>query len=184
MWVVDIKSLEATFATTASSSILISGPLVASLTQSKGVSNGALKSRLDALATNKLVRVRDAGKSALRSSVLVGAGAKVNIVQDRVANLFRESGGNGVLDIDENGALNKRLGAHAGVDRALATVEVGVVDVGGSEAKKGHAAFDVGPKVVGEGDVEVSDVLVAVAVRVADEGGFVVVVEVGVAGWC
>lgn len=181
MWDLGYKSLEATFATTASSSIFISGPLIAGLTQSKGVSNSALKSRLDALATNKLVRVRDAGKSALRSSVLVGAGTKVNIVQDRVANLFRESGGNGVLDIDENGALNKRLGAHTGVHRALATVEVGVVDVGGSEAEKRHAALDVGPEVVGVGDVEVSDVLVAVAVGVADERGLEVVVEVGVA---
>jgi hypothetical protein len=56
--------------------------------------------------------------------------------------------------------------------------------VGGAEAQEGHAAFDVGPEVVGVGDVEVAGVFGAVAIIVADEGYLVVVVEVGVAGAC
>ena len=54
--------------------------------------------------------------------------------------------------------------------------------MGSAEAQEGHAAFDVGPEVVGVGDVKVAAVFAAVAVAVADEGCFVVVVEVSVAG--
>ena len=56
--------------------------------------------------------------------------------------------------------------------------------MGGSKAQEGHAAFDVGPEVVGVGDVEVARVFGAVAVVVADERCLVVVVEVSVAGTC
>ena len=56
--------------------------------------------------------------------------------------------------------------------------------MGGSEAQEGHAAFDVGPEVVGVGDVKVAGVFGAVAVVVADERCLVVVVEVSVAGAC
>ena len=56
--------------------------------------------------------------------------------------------------------------------------------MGCAEAQEGHAAFDVGPEVVGVGDVEVAGVFGAVAVVVADERCLVVVVEVSVAGTC
>ena len=56
--------------------------------------------------------------------------------------------------------------------------------MGSAEAQEGHAAFDVGPEVVGVGDVEVAGVLGAVAVVVADERCLVVVVEVSVADAC
>jgi len=54
--------------------------------------------------------------------------------------------------------------------------------VGSAETQKGHTAFNVGPEVVGVGDVKVAAVFAAVAVAVADERCFVVVVEVSVAG--
>lgn len=152
--------------------------------EAKGVANSALKSGLKAGAAYQLVVVRHAGQGTLGRSVLVGARAKVGVVDDSVANLLREPGGDRVLDIDEDRAFNKSLGAHAGVHSALTTVEVGVVDVGGTEAEEGHARLNVGPEVVGVGDVELALVLGAVAVGVADEGGLEVVVEVGVAGQC
>ena len=54
--------------------------------------------------------------------------------------------------------------------------------MGGAEAQERHAAFDISPEVVGVGHVEIAGVFGAVAVVMADERCFVVVVEVGVAG--
>lgn len=73
---------------------------------------------------------------------------------------------------------------HSGVDGGVtdrAALEVGVDDVGGTEADQGHAAVDVLEVVVGVGDVQLAGVLGGVAVAVADERGLVVIVEVGVA---
>ena len=53
--------------------------------------------------------------------------------------------------------------------------------MGGTEAQEGHAAFDVGPEVVGIGDVEVAGVFIPVAIVVANERCLVVVVEMSVA---
>ena len=53
--------------------------------------------------------------------------------------------------------------------------------MGSAEAQEGHAALDIGPEVVGVGDVEVASVFGAVAVVMTDERCLVVVVEVRVA---
>jgi hypothetical protein len=52
--------------------------------------------------------------------------------------------------------------------------------VAGTEAERWGTAVDVLPVVVGIGDGQVASVLVAVAVRVADQGRLVVVVDVAV----
>ncbi|CAF3641856.1 unnamed protein product, partial [Fusarium graminearum] len=77
--------------------------------------------------------------------------------------------------------LNKNLSTHARVDTSDADVLVVVVeDVDGTEADRGSTRANVGPVVVGVGDVESTSVLSSVAVGVADKRSLMVVVEVGV----
>ena len=158
-------------------------PNATRLSEVKSVTSNANNSVLNILAAEQLILVRNASKSASRRAVL--AGAEVVVLCDGVAVLLGEARGQGVLDADEDVALDERLGAHAGVDGRVAVgvaVEVRVDDVGGAEAEQGLARVDVLPVVVGVGDVQLALVLVAVAVAVADQGGLEVVVEVGVAG--
>lgn len=56
--------------------------------------------------------------------------------------------------------------------------------MGSAEAQERHAAFDVGPDVVGVSDVKVARIFGTVAVVMADERCLVVVVEVSVADTC
>jgi hypothetical protein len=152
------------------------------LSKSKSVTSNTHNRRLHILAAQQLILVRHTSKRSLRSAVL--ALAKVVIVLNSVAVLLGEARGQGVLDADEDVALDERLGAHAGVDAGVAVrvaVVVRVDDVRGAEAEEGHARVDVLPVVVGVGDVQLARVLVAVAVALADEGCFVVVVEIRVA---
>jgi hypothetical protein len=139
------------------------------LSESKGVTSSTDNSSLDVLATKQLILVRNASELALGSAVL--AVTEVVVVLDGVAILLGEARGQGVLDSDEDVALDERLGAHAAVDAGLAvrvTVVVRVDDVGGAEAEQRHAAVDVLPVVVGVGDVQLALVLGAVAVALAD----------------
>lgn len=59
-------------------------------------------------------------------------------------------------------------------------LEIAVIDVAGTEAKRRRARVDVVPVVVVLSDGEMAPVLVAVVVRVADQRGLPVVVEEGV----
>lgn len=147
--------------------------------EAKSVASNANNSSLNILAAEQLVLVRNAGKVALRSGVL--AGAEVVVALDSVAVLLGELGGQGILDVDEDVALDQGLGAHASVDAGVAALVVGVVDVGGAEADQGLARVDVLPVVVRVGDVEEA-LVVGAGVGVADERCLVVVVEESVAG--
>ena len=76
--------------------------------------------------------------------------------------------------------MNEDLGTVTSVDSGVHAVEIGVIDVAGTIAKTGRAAADIEPVVVVLGYVQVSGVFCGVAVAVADEGRFPVVVEIGV----
>jgi len=117
---------------------------------------------------------------ALRSRV-AGSTAKVVVDADRVPDLLRIDAEDGRDDVAEHAVLDKGLGAHARVDGGAQVLVVRVVDVGGAEPQEGRARVDVLPVVVGVGDLEPAPVLVAVAVRVAHQGGLPVVVEARVA---
>lgn len=91
-----------------------------------------------------------------------------------------EVGDDGVLDGAERGLLHEHLSAHARVDARGGDVLVAAaVDVSSSEAHRRATAVDVGPVVVVVGDVKGASVLVAVAVRVADQAGLPVIGELG-----
>lgn len=91
-----------------------------------------------------------------------------------------EVGDDGILDGAERGLLHEHLGAHARVDARGGNVLVAAaVDVSSSEAHRRATAVDIGPVVVVIGDVKGASVLVAVAVRVADQTGLPVVGELG-----
>lgn len=110
--------------------------------------------------------------------------AEADVLGNGVASLLGVGEEDGGLAgrVDQGGAADENLGAHAGVDGVQADVVPESVDDidGGGEADKGLPAVDVLEVVVGVGDVALALVLGAVAVRVADQGALPVVVEVGV----
>jgi hypothetical protein len=79
------------------------------LTKSESLAGSANNSSLDVLAAKQSVLVRHAVKSASRSSV--AAGAEIVVVLDREAVFVGELRGQSVLDVDEDIALDKGLGA-------------------------------------------------------------------------
>lgn len=120
--------------------------------------------------SGNLVRQRGRGESSLGNRVL-GA-TEVDILSDGVSSLLGvgEEDGLGGAAV-EGGTLDEDLGAHAGVDAGKQElVVVGVDDMDSAEADEGSTGVDVGPVVVGVGDVELALVLTAVAVGVTDEG--------------
>lgn len=119
-------------------------------------------------------------ESAARGGI-VGAVTKVNIVDSGSASLVRVLAGDGLLDILELGRLDKDLSTHASVNARGFNIGVVVVeDVGGTESNRGATRANVGPLVVGVGNVESAGILISIAVRVANKRVLVVVVEVGV----
>lgn len=119
-------------------------------------------------------------ESAARGGI-VGAVTKVNIVDSGSASLVRVLAGDGLLDILELGRLDKNLSTHASVNARGFNIGVVVVeDVGGTESNRGATRANVGPLVVGVGNVESAGILISIAVRVANKRVLVVIVEVGV----
>jgi hypothetical protein len=144
--------------------------LPTALSKSKSVTSNTHNRLLHILAPEQLILVRNASKRALGSAVL--ACTKVVVLLKGVAVLLGEARGQGVLDSDEDVALDERLGTHAGVDAGLAVrvaVVIRVDDVGGAEAQQRHARVDVFPVVVGVGDMQLARVLVAVGVALANQ---------------
>lgn len=120
-------------------------------------------------------------RESAASGGVVGAVTKVNIVDSGSASLIGVLAGDGLLDILELGRLDKDLGTHASVNARGVNISVVVVeDVGGTESNRGATRANVGPLVVGVGNVEGAGILIGVAVRVANKRVLVVVVEVGV----
>lgn len=86
----------------------------------------------------------------------------------------------GLAHILEDVALHQDLRAISRIDACVRVQEITIVDVTCAEAERGGARTDVGPVVVVLSHGQVAGVFGAVAIRVPDEGGFVVLVEVGV----
>lgn len=117
-----------------------------------------------------LVRQRGRGESSLGNRVL--GTTEVNVLSNRVAGLLGvgEEDGLGGAAV-EGGALDEDLSTHARVDTSeQELVVVGVDDVDGAEADERSTGVDVGPMVVGVGDVKLALVLAAVAVGVTNQG--------------
>lgn len=149
--------------------------------QLKSVASNANNSGLDLGGTDKRVLVRNIGLGDGTLGGLVGGATKRNIVDGDAASLLGVLGDESSLGVFEGSRLNKNLSTHARVDSGDADILVVVVeDVDEAETDGGGAGTNVGPAVVGVGDVESALVLGGVAVRVANKRGLVVVVEVGV----
>lgn len=149
--------------------------------QLKSVASNANNSRLDLGGTDERVLVRNIGLGDGTLGGLVGGATKSNIVDGDAASLLGVLGDESSLSVGEGSRLNKNLSTHARVDSGDADILVVVVeDVDKAETDGGGAGTNVGPTVVGVGDVESALVLGGVAVRVANKRGLVVVVEVGV----
>jgi len=149
--------------------------------QLKSVSSNANNSTLDLGRADKRVLVRNVrlGDRALRS--IVGRTTKVDIVDRDATSLLGVLGDESLLGAGESSRLNKNLSTHARVNTSNADILVVVVeDVDETEADGRGTRSNVGPVVVGVGDVESTSVLISVAVRVTDQRSLVVVVEVSV----
>ena len=92
-----------------SSCILLHDNTTLRLTESEGLAGLANNSSLDVLAAEKSVLVGNALEGTGGSRVL--GGAEVVVVLDSVALLLGELRGEGVLDVDEDVALDEGLGA-------------------------------------------------------------------------
>lgn len=149
--------------------------------QLKSVASNANNSGLDLGGTDERVLVRNIGLGDGTLGGLVGGTTKRDIVDGDAASLLGVLGDESSLGVGEGSRLNKNLSTHARVDSGDADILVVVVeDVDEAETDGGGAGTNVGPTVVGVGDVESALVLGGVAVRVANKRGLVVVVEVGV----
>lgn len=163
------------------SSLLLGATRILQLVKYYHLESGTSNSNNSSLNFSNIksgVLVWHAGKGALLSRR--GAGAVVVVTEHGVAVLVRVDGPDGLIDVRKDGAFDEDLGAHAGVDSAGTALVDGVENVGGAEADRGLAGVDVLPMVVGVGYAEVTGVLVAVGIAVADERCLVVVVEITV----
>lgn len=143
--------------------------------EAQGLTSSTNNSALDLSRANQSVGVRHRGQSSGLSSVL--SITEVVVPCNSIAVI---SGVERLAGADELVGLNEDLGTVASVDSVADGVEVAVVDVTGTEADGRSAGVDVVPVVVVLGNVEVTCVLVAVVVRVADQRGLPVIVDVGV----
>ncbi|KAI6748088.1 hypothetical protein HG531_008630 [Fusarium graminearum] len=134
--------------------------------------------RLDLGRADKRVLVGNVGLGDGTLGGIVGGAAEVDIVDRDASGLLGVLGDESLLSVAESRRLNKNLSTHARVDTSDADVLVVVVeDVDGTEADRGSTRANVGPVVVGVGDVESTSVLSSVAVGVADKRSLMVVVE-------
>ena len=155
----------------ASRSILCFIPFPRSRLELEGVTGSANNGSLDLGATKSGVGVRNLGKSASRSLVLLTT--KVVVLDNSVTLVIRVERGNRLLGLDEDIGLDENLSTITSVDSGREDVLVVVVeDVAGTEADGRKTGRDVGEVVVGVGDVEVASVFSGVVVRVADEGAY------------
>lgn len=118
------------------------------------------------------------GERGLLGDVDVAVLVDVVALSGKAILIAVEVGDNRAPDIGEGCLLNENLSTHARVDaRGVDVLVAGAEDVGGTEANRRGAAVDVVPVVVVVRHVQSTLILRAVAVRVADEAGLEVVVE-------
>lgn len=130
---------------------------------------------LDVAAAKESVAVRN----SLESSGKGGVGRTSEVIVSGVS-IASIGGVERVGDTREYIRLNEELSAITGVDAVVGVQEVAVDDMAGSEAVRWRTRVDVVPVVVGIGDGQMARILVAIAVRVTDERGLPVVVDVAV----
>lgn len=132
---------------------------------------------------NRIVRQRVRSQSPLRHRV--GGTTQVNIINNRIASVVRVGKEDGLVGaVNKGRALDQDLRIHAAVDTGQEQAVPVVVDnVDCSEADQGGTAVDVVPVVVGVCDVQLSLILVGVAVGVADQRGFPLLQSVWVNLW-
>lgn len=144
--------------------------------KSEGCTSSADNSRLDG---GSLEQVGDLvgglGESTLLSSVL-----STTEVVARLDGEARVGGVESLLGSREDVVLDEELGTLACVDAVRDVLVVVVEEMAGAEAERWAAGVDVLPVVKSVGDSEVTLVLGAVGVGVANERTLPVVVEVGV----
>jgi hypothetical protein len=143
--------------------------------EDEGLTSSTNHSSLDVGRAKQLVVVGNRFQGSSLSSVL--SAAEVVVLGHSIARVGRVEG---LLAVNEGVGLNKKLGALAGVDAVGDVQVVVVVDVASTEAEGRTTRVDVVPVVVVLGDAQVTGVLIAVAVRVTDQGGLPVVVDEGV----
>lgn len=148
------------------------------LAEFQSVASNTNNSGLDLGASQQGVLVRDTAEASRRSIVRATA---QNDVLDLGSTLgVAVSSLDGFPGAREDGALDENLGTHSRVDSGVDGVKVVVEDVCHAESHRRRTRVDVDPVVVRVGDVEVSGVLIGIAVAVTDERGLPVVVELGV----
>lgn len=148
------------------------------LAEFQSVASNTNHSGLDLGASQQGVLVRDTAEASRRS--IVRATAQNNVLDLGSTLGVAVSSLDGFPGARKDGALDENLGTHSRVDSGVDGVKVVVEDVCHAEAHRRRARVDVDPVVVRVGDVEVSGVLVGIAVAVTDERGLPVVVELGV----
>lgn len=143
--------------------------------KSKSLTGSTDNTGLDRRGAEKSVFVWNTGQGTLLS--LVAAVTKIVVIGNSISVI---SAVKGLLVIAPDVRLNENLGTVTGVDAIGDGFEVGVVDVSGTKTERWSTGVDVEPVVVGVGNVEVSSILIAIAVRVTHEGSLPVVVDIGV----
>lgn len=158
-----------------SNSTLVTKLLPTRCLEGECLTGGTNDRSLDLGGAKQVVLVGNRLQGSSLSSVL--SATEVVVVGHSIARVGRVEG---LLATNEGVRLNQKLGALAGVDAVGNVLVVAVVDVASTETEGRTAGVDVGPVVVVLSDVQVTGVLVAVAVGVSNQGGLPVVVDVGV----
>lgn len=158
-----------------SNSILATNLLPTRCLEGESLASGTNDRSLDLGGAKQVVAVGNRLQGSSLGSVL--SAAEVVVVGHSIARVGRVER---LLAINKGVGLNQKLGALAGVDAVGNVLVVAVVDVASTETEGRTARVDVVPVVVVLGDVQVTGVLIAVAVGVSDQGGLPVVVDEGV----
>lgn len=158
-----------------SNSILVTKLLSTRCLEGECLASGTNNRGLDLGGAKQVVVVGNRLQGSSLSSVL--SASEVVVVGHSIARVGRVEG---LLATNKGVGLDQKLGTLAGVDAVGNVLVVAVVDVASTETEGRTARVDVVPVVVVLGDVQVTGVLIAVAVGVSDQGGLPVVVDEGV----
>lgn len=127
---------------------------------------------LHASRSNKVIAVGNRSESSLLRGVLTIS--EIVVVGHRIAIVSRVEG---LLASRESVGLDEKLGTLASVDSIADVQEVAVVDVASAKAERRCTRVDVVPVVVVLGDVQISSILITIAVRVSNQRCFPVVMD-------
>lgn len=97
-----------------------------------------------------------------------------------IPNVIAVKTRNWLANILENVTLNQNLRAISGVHPSVGIQEIAVVDMTGTESQRRHTGSDIVPVIVVLSYCQVTGIFSGIAVRVADQRCFEVVVEIDV----